>query len=203
MIFLVQQTYRRLRKSRRQFSLVVRSTCRCNFLLHRCHVRRREFPKTSKQERGIIISIRYFKIERETKEITAMPYLLLVTRKWGLKSQILNNLVTNLIPALADLDIYNFPHYTGRQTERFGGPSPQRGNISFVANGFFYLLRSTGVMRNLRLNILINNSYLSSRILSKTLRPRQNRNQKTGSFCYRFKRPRFRVVILLPERSNK
>ena len=183
MIFLVQQTYRRLRKSRRQFFLVVRSTCRCNFLLHRCHVRRREFPKTSKQERGIIISIRYFKIERETKEITPMPYLLLVTRKWGLKSQILNNLVTNLIPALADLDIYNFPHYTGRQTERFGGPSPQRGNISFVANGFFYLLLSTGVMRNLRLNILINNSYLSSRILSKTLRPRQNRNQKTGSFC--------------------
>ena len=182
-IFLVQQTYRRLRKNRRQFSLVVRSTCRCNFLLHRCHVRRREFPKTSKQERGIIISIRYFKIERETKEITPMPYLLLVTRKWGLKSQILNNLVTNLIPALADLDIYNFPHYTGRQTKRFGGPSPQRGNISFVANGFFYLLLSTGVMRNLRLNILINNSYLSSRILSKTLRPRQNRNQKTGSFC--------------------
>lgn len=177
MIFLVQQTYRRLRKSRRQFSLVVRSTCRCNFLLHRCHVRRREFPKTSKQERGIIISIRYFKIERETKEITPMPYLL------QFKSQILNNLVTNLIPALADLDIYNFPHYTGRQTERFGGPSPQRGNISFVANGFFYLLRSTGVMRNLRLNIFINNSYLSSRIFSKTLRPRQNRNQKTGSFC--------------------
>ena len=61
--------------------------------------------------------------------------IIVATRECPFESLILKHLVANLVSALADLNINNFAHYTGKQDRQFGGPNPQTRNISFVANG--------------------------------------------------------------------
>ena len=55
------------------------------------------------------------------------------------------HLVANLVSALSNLDIYNFPHHIGEGVKRFAGPNPQPGLISFAANGSLSTLFDRGI----------------------------------------------------------
>lgn len=105
------------------------------------------------------------------------------------------HLVANLVSALANLDIYDFPHYTGKLVEWFACLNPQPGLISFVVNGLLSIPFDRGFDRSA-------SSYETSIIHGFTVNPfkNQNRNQADRYICWTSKtslsrQTRFRQVV--------